>query len=102
MGADGAVVDLTTRREWDAARARDSYRPARYEADGFIHCSRLEQVERVARARYRPTPDLLVLAIDAAGLDVRDEVGDPGSDEVFPPVYGELPVSAVVEVLPSP
>jgi uncharacterized protein (DUF952 family) len=72
---------------------------------GFVHCSRLDQVLRVADAVFGDcTDDLVLLEIDpsAVGAEVRFEPADrahPGS-EVFPHVYGAVPVGAVVSVRP--
>ena len=96
------IFHLTTALEWEAAQQAGAYRADSLETEGFIHCSYVEQVERVAQARYRDTPDLVILAVDATGLDVRDEQGDSGSDERFPHVYGEVPISAVETALPFP
>ena len=98
----GVIFHLTTAPEWEAALRAGAYRADSLAREGFIHCSHLEQVERVARARYRGTRDLVILAVDPTGLDVRDEQGDPGSDERFPHVYGEIPVTAVGTALPFP
>lgn len=96
------IFHLTTAAEWENAQHAGAYRSQSLEREGFIHCSRLEQVERVARDRYRNTPDLVILAVDPTGLDVRDEQGDPGSHERFPHVYGALPLESVVTALPFP
>jgi uncharacterized protein (DUF952 family) len=59
---------------------------------------------KVANARYAGVPDLVLLRIDRARLDapVRYEIGDPGSDERFPHLYGPLAVAAVDAVLDFP
>jgi uncharacterized protein (DUF952 family) len=44
-------------------------------------------------------PELVVLVVDPAGLDVRVE-HSPSAGESFPHLYAPLPVSAVTEVLP--
>jgi uncharacterized protein (DUF952 family) len=76
--------------------------PAGYEADGFIHLSTREQVVRVANARFAGARDLVLLcvAVDRLGAPLRYEIGDPGSAELFPHLYGPLTADAVVEVLP--
>lgn len=96
------IFHLTTARAWATAQQTGAYRADSLESEGFIHCSRLEQVERVARTRYRDAPDLVVLVVDPTGLDVRDEQGDAGSDERFPHVYGELPIDAIETAFPFP
>jgi uncharacterized protein (DUF952 family) len=79
-----------------------SYLPPRYDAEGFIHLSDPQQVARVANARFRGARDLVLLcvAVDRLGAPLRYEAGDPGSDELFPHLYGPLEVDAVLRVLP--
>jgi uncharacterized protein (DUF952 family) len=76
--------------------------PAAYGADGFIHLSTAAQVVRVANARFAGAPDLVLLCVaaDRLAAPLRYERGDPGSDELFPHLYGPLEVDAVVRVLP--
>jgi uncharacterized protein (DUF952 family) len=54
----------------------------------------------VADANYADADDLVVLVIDQARhtAEVRHE--DGGDGELFPHIYGPLPVSAVTEVIP--
>ena len=66
---------------------------------GFIHASRSQQVEPTWRRFYADGPALRLLRIDperlaAAAIPVRDEPA-PGSDELFPHIYGALPIDAV-------
>jgi uncharacterized protein (DUF952 family) len=89
-----------------------SYRPASFETEGFVHCSTVGQVLRVANFLYRGQPDLVVLRIDPARLRsaVRYEppVHSPGdappagNSERFPHVYGPIDVDAVSEVIDLP
>jgi uncharacterized protein (DUF952 family)/catechol 2,3-dioxygenase-like lactoylglutathione lyase family enzyme len=98
------VFHLTTDPLWRAARAEGSYRAPTFEQEGFIHCSNADQVERVARERFADVAGVVLLEIDVAALGsaspLVDETGDPGSDELFPHVYGPIPVAAVVSVEP--
>jgi uncharacterized protein (DUF952 family) len=68
---------------------------------GFIHCSRREQVAKVASTFYRGRSDLLLLEIDPlqVGAEIRYENLEDGG-ELFPHLYGPLPVRAVVRVTP--
>jgi len=95
------IYHITTQPEWDAAQAAGTYLPANFQADGFIHCSDLFQVEGVANRFYKETPALILLQID------QDKVPAPlvyenleGGDMPFPHLYGPLPTSAVVAVHP--
>ena len=90
--------------EWAEAQETGAYtistRGLTLEQQGFIHCSKEDQVEPVRSAFYDDLPDLLLLTIDTDLLDSPwqyDEV--PGGEE-FPHIYGPLNVDAVVDVRP--
>jgi uncharacterized protein (DUF952 family) len=94
------IFHITTREAWDDAGPRGVYRPAAFDAEGFIHCSTREQVARVAGARFRGRRGLVLLAIDAGkvGPEIVFENLE-GGRELFPHIYGELNAGAVVGVL---
>ena len=99
-GAGQTVLHLTTRREWDDARTTGTYAPAGYAAEGFVHCSTPDQVVGVANRFYRGAGDVVLLEVDAArtGAPLRWEPGADRPDELFPHLYGAVPVAAVVAV----
>ncbi|MBC6456415.1 DUF952 domain-containing protein [Actinomadura sp. HBU206391] len=101
------IFHIARRADWDAASAAGgpyemSTRGRTLQQEGFIHCSSDEtQVEAVQRAFYADLDDLVLLEIDTERITapVRHEaVGD----DVFPHIYGPLPLSAVVGVRPLP
>jgi uncharacterized protein (DUF952 family) len=59
-------------------------------------------VVRVANARFAGVRDLVLLCVAADRLEapLRYEPGDPGSDELFPHLYGPLNADAVLRALP--
>jgi uncharacterized protein (DUF952 family) len=101
---DGRVIlHITTRPEWDAARAAGEYRADTLASEGFIHASTREQVLGVADARFRGTPDLVLLVIDPDRVrpDLRWEESEPNLPP-FPHIYGPLNTDAVVDVVAFP
>jgi uncharacterized protein (DUF952 family) len=65
--------------------------------EGFVHCSRRDQVAATANRFYGDLDELVLLTIDEAALDVPvldEDLYDTG--ETFPHVYGPIPVAAVV------
>jgi uncharacterized protein (DUF952 family) len=54
-------------------------------------------VVRVANARFAGARDVVLLRVSVDRLDapLRYEPGDPGSDELFPHLYGPLATAAV-------
>ena len=93
------LFHITSRTEANEARAKGTYAPSGFEAEGFIHCSNLEQVVHVANRRFFETPDLVLFEIESRRLDcpVVDENLE-GGEELFPHIYGRLPMSVVVGV----
>jgi glutathione S-transferase len=68
--------------------------------EGFIHCSRRDQVEATANRFYSDVDELVLLTIDEAALDapvVDEDLYATG--ESFPHVYGPIPVSTVVDAV---
>lgn len=108
--ADMRVLHLATADLWERALETGSYRGSTRDHDlahvGFVHASTAGQLPAVIAVLYADAPldDHVVLVIDvptcdASGSSVRWEV--PGdSTQPFPHIYGPVPVSAVVAVLP--
>ena len=95
----GAVLiyKLLAVAEWEAARAVGEFRGSAVdEADGYIHFSTGEQVVETAVRYFADAEDLAMLTIDAERLGdgLRWEPSRGG--DLFPHLYGPLPVEAVV------
>jgi uncharacterized protein (DUF952 family) len=96
---------LALAADWAAATAAGEYRVSTRGATlaehGYIHLSFPHQLAGVAQARYRDAGELVVLEIDPARLTARVVV-EPGAPEpgaeLFPHLYGPLPVAAVTSV----
>ncbi|QCH16331.1 DUF952 domain-containing protein [Synechococcus sp. CB0101] len=104
------LYHLTLRQEWNDARRDGVYcrstRGRSLEEVGFIHLSAAHQVEATAQRFYGDLPAgaVLLLTLDpqrlsAAGLNVREEPA-PGTGELFPHLYGTLPLEAVLLAQP--
>jgi len=96
-----SIYHITSRKAWVEASNIGSYEADSLKVEGFIHCSMLEQVLRVANSYYRGQRDLVLLEIDPGKLlpDVRWEPGSDKPDELFPHIYGLLNLEAVSNVL---
>ena len=103
------LYHLALAEDWRACRAsgssyRISTRGQSLEQVGFIHLSQAHQVEATAARFYGDLPpaavQLLTLCpagLAAAGLEVRLEPVGP-SGELFPHLYGPVPLEAVLRV----
>ena len=99
------IYHLALRDEWnDAVERNEPYRRSTIgrslDDEGFIHCSFAHQIEMIADLVYRGH-DVVLLSIDPSRVqaDVRVENLDGGED-LFPHIYGALPLDAVIGVDP--
>lgn len=103
------IYHIAEREAWVEAKARGSYRPPSLASEGFIHCSRKDQVLAVANDFYRGRANLLLLCIDESELaaELRWEApahpqpvsaGATSALATFPHIYGPLNLEAVVGV----
>lgn len=72
---------------------------------GFVHCSYGHQLAGVASRFYSDCPQVLVLVLDTEvlashGLHIIEEPAAEDSTELFPHLYGPIPLGAVSEVRP--
>ncbi|CAN5525557.1 DUF952 domain-containing protein [soil metagenome] len=101
QSGSGPIYHAALPDDWSAARRCGEYRMSTrgvtLEHEGFIHCSHRHQVEGVARRFYSDVAELVLLTIDPARLPVPvvEEPPTDGIDELFPHVYGPIPVDAV-------
>jgi uncharacterized protein (DUF952 family) len=93
------IFHITTAAEWAAAITAGEYAADSLGAEGFIHCSNRHQVAPVANTRFRGRTDLVLLHVDPGRLrtEMRYENLE-GGRELFPHVYGPIPLDAVVNV----
>ena len=100
------IYHIAVEADWEAAQTSGEYRMstrgARLEEVGFIHASFAHQVERIGALIYGDASvPLVVLVIDPTRVNSPLKVeGVDGGAEEFPHIYGPLPTSAVVDVLP--
>ena len=95
------ILHVTARAAWSAVQASGQYTADSLASQGFIHCSRLEQVLRTANLFFKGQSGLVVLVIDPQRLrpELRWEPGADLASELFPHIYGPLNLDAVTRVL---
>ncbi|HEY0125854.1 MAG TPA: DUF952 domain-containing protein [Blastococcus sp.] len=107
MTGDGTLfVHLVEPREWRAALTAGAVGPPSLATVGFVQLSTLDQVHPQAQALHPGRRDLLLLVVDPARLaDPRPRPGsrpegEEGREDGVLRLYGPLPTSAVVAVVP--
>jgi len=96
LRAGKRLYHIVDRRAWEAAQSTGEYRDLSLAKEGFIHCSTVSQVIRVANQRFRGQAGLVLLAIVQSRLQARVQYENlDGGAELFPHIYGALNVDAV-------
>src|SRR3546814_17457749 len=88
---------ILTREQWDTLRADGVFEGAPVDlADGYIHLSTQAQTAETVTKHFAGQDDLILAMVDlaAVGDKVKWEVSRGG--QLFPHLYGPLPLSAVV------
>ena len=94
----GFIFHITSRASWSAAQNAGMYTADSLQSAGFIHCSKADQILRVADTYYANQHGLMILKIEPSKLKpgLRWEPGTDKADELFPHIYGPLNLDAVV------
>ena len=95
------IFHIAHSKDVDMAAQSGSYRCKSITSEGFIHCCKPEQLKGVIERYYQGVTGLMLLHIDSdllhAELKLENTVG---GEELFPHVYGEINMDAVVEMAP--
>lgn len=97
------IFHMARDAEWESAQSVGLYHGAAEDrADGFIHFSTASQVRESAAKHRTSEPNLILIACDPAALgdDLKWEPARGG--ELFPHLYGDIPLSAVAWAKPLP
>jgi uncharacterized protein (DUF952 family) len=93
------VYHIVPAAAWAQAQAEGNYAPVSIQAEGFIHCSNLDQVTGSANLFFTGQTQLKLLQITVAQLDAKLVYENTtGGIELFPHLYGELNLNAVSQV----
>ncbi len=95
------IVHICLEEDWQATQTAGEYQAYSLQTEGFIHCSRPEQVVEVANRYYSGSANLLLLWIDPSQLaaELRWEASD---GDVYPHVYGPINLNAIIQVTAFP
>jgi uncharacterized protein (DUF952 family) len=93
------IYRIVSRADWAAAQAAGAFTGTAHDIrDGFIHFSTAAQAAATAAKHYAQQSDLLLLHVDTAVLQAPLKWETSRNDDLFPHLYGPLPISAVHRV----
>ena len=88
------IFHICLRKDWGTAQESGSYLTDSLESEGFIHCSKADQVAGVANFIFKGMEDLVLLhiAVDKILAELRWEGVE---NEIYPHIYGPINLDAV-------
>lgn len=95
------IFHIAQAKDVDQAAQSGTYSCDSIASEGFIHCCMPAQLKGVIERYYSGATGLLLLHIDSDLL--RSELvfeNTVGGEELFPHVYGEINMDAVVQIAP--
>jgi uncharacterized protein (DUF952 family) len=102
MTTSQLIYKILDRALWQHAQSEGFLHGAPVDlADGYIHFSTVTQVAETAAKHFAGETDLVLLAVDTAKLTSLKWEPSRGGD-LFPHLYGDLGMSAVLWTKPLP
>jgi len=99
----GLIYKILGAGEWRVAEAAGVFAGSEVDLrDGFIHFSDASQAAETAAKWFAGRDDLVLVAVDAAVLGDRLKWEPSRGGLLFPHLYGELALAAVVSAAPLP
>jgi len=98
-----AIFKILSVIQWKEAQAAGIFHGAPIDlADGFIHFSTAEQVKETAHKHFKGQDELLLATIDETRLGEGLRYEPSRGGQLFPHLYGSMPLSAVTHIVPLP
>ena len=101
---DQPLFHLALKGDWEQAQDSGTYqwstRGMRLTEVGFIHCSWQEQVPKTFERFYADAGEIVLLEIDPIRLSSPLRADAIPTGELFPHLYGPLPIEAVRSITP--
>ncbi|MFS2151648.1 DUF952 domain-containing protein [Rhizobium sp. Rhizsp42] len=97
------LYKIVTETLWQDARAAGVFRGAAIDLkDGFIHFSTASQAVQTAALHFAGQTGLLLVAVDGVALGDKLIFEPSRGGDLFPHLYADLPLSAVLWEKPLP
>lgn len=98
---DEQIYKIADRQAFETAMRAGSFAGAAVDLkDGYIHFSTARQLRETGRRHFAEAKDLLLVAVDTAGLGSSLKFEPSRGGDLFPHLYGPLAASAVIWTTP--
>jgi uncharacterized protein (DUF952 family) len=98
MTTNITIYHIALTEEWNSQLKNESYFPAAYQQEGFIHCSQEYQLKGVVERFFKKAEKVFLLSIDTTKLVAELRLEEASNGDFFPHIYGELNKTAIIKV----
>ncbi len=103
MSRSNIIYKICSRDEWESATREGRFRGSQIDVtDGFIHFSTAAQVRETAAKHFAGQDGLVLIAVAAEQIGEQLKWEPSRGGDIFPHLYSDLPVGAVVNVSQLP
>ncbi|NEJ69393.1 DUF952 domain-containing protein [Rhizobium phaseoli] len=103
MSVTPTLYKIVTETLWQQARQTGIFHGAGIDLkDGFIHFSTADQVKQTAALYFAGQSGLLLIAVDGGGFGDKLVFEPSRGGDLFPHLYADLPLEAVLSEVPLP
>ena len=93
------IYHIAQATDWQKTSTKEEYKCSSLDIEGFIHCSKEEQLLSVANSFYKERKDLVLLGLDTNKIRPRVSFENlEGGSELFPHIYGPINMDAILSV----
>lgn len=100
---EDVIYKIVTSDQWVDAEEKGVFKGAPVDlADGYIHLSTAKQVRETAARHFAGQHDLLLISVSSSLIGEELVYETSRSGALFPHLYGDLPLSAVIDKVDLP
>ena len=92
------IYHIVLPKVWENFKDEKFYQAESLQAEGFIHCSFVEQIEPVLQRYYKGVEKVLILHIEPKFLTAKLVEEASTGDEIYPHIYGQINCEAIVKI----
>lgn len=103
MAAPQHIYHISNQSDWDSQADSIEYSLKSLDVEGFIHCSKFEQIPATLKRFFAEHEDILIFKIDTKRLasSLIYEASSDGSG-FFPHAFGPINKSSIIEIYQFP
>jgi len=98
MKTDSTIYHFALCEDWESQLKNENYFPSAFLKEGFIHCSKENQLDGVLKRFFKDEDKVVLLTIDSNKIIAELKLEQASNGDFFPHIYGEINKTAIYDV----